>query len=142
MVDYNIRLKHQLGATNKADHLSRWPDYDQGEDDNQNVMALLDHLFANVLNLTTLQEDVRQSQKDHPTILRMWKSEHGLNETNTRWYKDHRLVVMEDNILRRGVTHLIHSSNTAGHPGIAKTLTLMNQNYWWPKMKNFITEYI
>ena len=142
MVDYNIRLKHQLGAMNKADHLSRWPDYDQGKDNNQNVMALLDHLFANVLNLTTLQEDVCQLQKDHPTILCMWKSEHGLNETNTRWYKDHWLVVMEDDILRRGVTHLIHSSNTTGHPGIAKTLTLMNQNYWWPKMKNFITEYI
>ncbi len=42
MVDYNIKLKHQLGITNKADHLSQHPDYDQGEDDNVNVMALLD----------------------------------------------------------------------------------------------------
>ena len=49
---------------------------------------------------------------------------------------------MEDNILRKGVTHLIHASDTAGHPGTAKTLTLLNRNYWWPGMKNFATEYV
>jgi len=105
-------------------------------------MALPDCLFANVTNLATLQEDVRLSQQDHPTVLHQWKNEHGLTETNDRWYKDHRLVIMEDDILRRGVTHLIHSSDTTGHPGIAKTLIIMNRSYWWPKMKNFITEYI
>ncbi len=71
-----------------------------------------------------------------------WKDKHGLMETSNSWYKDHRLIVVEDNVLRRGVTHLIHTSKTTGHPGIAKTLTLMNQNYWWPNMKTFITEYI
>jgi len=40
------------------------------------------------------------------------------------------------------VIHLIHSSDTTGHPGIAKTLVLINWNYWWPKMKHFVTEYI
>jgi len=68
MADYNVRLKHQPGVSNKADHLSQQPDYDQGGDDNQNVMALLDHLFTNVINLAMLQEDICQSQRDHPTI--------------------------------------------------------------------------
>jgi len=49
---------------------------------------------------------------------------------------------MEDNILRKGVTHLIHASDTARHPGTAKTLALLNRNYWWPRMKNFTTQYI
>ncbi len=49
---------------------------------------------------------------------------------------------MEDNILRKGVTHLIHASDTAGHPGTAKTLALLNRNYWWPGMKNFATQYV
>ncbi len=142
MADYDIKLKHQPGVTNKADHLSRQPDYDQGENSNQNITALPDHLFANIINLATLQEDVRHLQRDHPMVLHQWKDEHGLTETNDRWYKDHQLVVVEDDVLRRGVTHLIHSSETAGHPGITKTLILMNQNYWWPKMKHFITEYV
>src|SRR6266403_1943696 len=62
LADYDVQLKHQLGVTNKANHLSRRPDYDQGTNDNQEIMALPERLFANVLNLATLQEDVRQSQ--------------------------------------------------------------------------------
>ncbi len=58
------------------------------------------------------------------------------------WYKDHRLIVVEDNVLRKGVTHLIHASDTTGHPGTTKTLALLNRNYWWPGMKNFATQYI
>jgi len=61
MADYDVRLKHQPGVTNKADHLSWQPDYDQGENDNQNVTALPDCLFANIVNLTTLQDNVHLS---------------------------------------------------------------------------------
>jgi hypothetical protein len=40
-------------------------------------------------------------------------------------YKNYALIVMEDNSLRRGVTHLFHDSLTAGHPGISKTINLI-----------------
>jgi|SRR6266436_1437425 len=127
---------------NRANHLSHRPDYDQGAKDNQEVMALPDRLFANVINLATLQEDVHQSQADHELTLYAWEKKHQLTKTPEGWYKDHRLVVVKDNALRKGVTHLIHASDTAGHPGIAKTLALLNRNYWWPGMKNFATQYI
>ncbi len=142
MADYDVQLKHQPGTSNKADHLSRRPDYDQGTNNNQEVTALPKRLFANVLNLATLQEDVHQSQRDHEPTLLAWESKHQITKTPEGWYKDHRLVVVEDNVLRRGVTHLIHASDTAGHPGTAKTLALLNRNYWWPGMKNFTTEYV
>ncbi len=142
LADYDVSIRHQPGVTNKADHLSCRPDYDQGTEDNQEVTALPDRLFANVVNLATLQEDVRQSQKDHEPTLYVWEKKHQLTKTPEGWYKDHRLVVVEDNALRKGVTHLIHASDTAGHPGIAKTLALLNRNYWWPGMKNFATQYI
>ncbi len=105
-------------------------------------MPLPEHLFANITNLATLQEDIHQSQKDHNTTLCLWEVKHHLTRTSEGWYKDHRLVVVKDNILRKGVTHLIHASDTAGHLGLAKTLTLLNRNYWWPGMKNFATQYI
>jgi len=44
--------------------------------------------------------------------------------------------------LKEGVISLFHDSTTAGHPGITKTLALMKPYYWWPNMKNFVTEYI
>ncbi len=31
---------------------------------------------------------------------------------------------------------------TVGHPGISKTLWSISQDYWWPSMKNTITNYI
>ncbi len=105
-------------------------------------MALPNRLFANIINLATLQEDVRQSQQDHEPTLCAWEDKHHLTKTPEGWYKDHRLVVVEDNVLRKGVTHLIHASDTAGHPRTAKTLALLNRNYWWPGMKNFATQYI
>jgi len=142
LADYNVQLKHQPGVTNKANHSSRRPDYDQGTEDNSEVTALPNHLFTNILNLATLQEDICQSQQDHETILYTWEKKHHLTKTPKGWYKDHRLVVVEDNALRKGVTHLIHASDTTGHPGIAKTLALLNRNYWWPGMKNFATQYI
>ena len=58
------------------------------------------------------------------------------------YYHGNTLVVVVDNELRRGVTSLFHDQLTAGHPGISKTLQLIQSYYWWPNMKAFITDYI
>ena len=58
------------------------------------------------------------------------------------YYYGNSLVVVVDNELRRGVTSLFHDQLTAGHPGISKTLQLIQPYYWWPNMKAFITDYI
>jgi hypothetical protein len=47
-----------------------------------------------------------------------------------------------NNNLKRGMTHLFHNSQTAGHPGIAKTTELIGQYYWWPGMQDFVTCYV
>jgi hypothetical protein len=57
------------------------------------------------------------------------------------WYGD-RLVVVDDLPLRRGVISLYHDSPTAGHPGISNTTWPIARDYWWPNMKQAVTEYI
>jgi hypothetical protein len=52
------------------------------------------------------------------------------------------LVVVGNDNLWRGVIALFHDSITAGHPGITKTIHAVAQYYWWPGMKDFITQYI
>ena len=43
---YNIKLKNILGRENgRVDMLSRRPDYDQGERDNQNIVVLPEEMF-------------------------------------------------------------------------------------------------
>jgi Integrase zinc binding domain len=44
--------------------------------------------------------------------------------------------------LKRGVISLFHDHITAGHPGIAKTTQNIAQYYWWPGMRDHITQYI
>ena len=75
--------------------------------------------------------------------LKQWAPTHGFSTLDgTHWYHGTTLVVVEDNVLRRGVTSIFHDSLTVGHPGISKTLHLLSQYYWWPNMKHDVTEYI
>jgi Integrase zinc binding domain len=44
--------------------------------------------------------------------------------------------------LKRGVISLFHDHITAGHPRIAKMTQNITQYYWWPGMRDHITQYI
>jgi len=54
--EYNFKLKHIPGPTNRANTLSQRPDYDDGSEDNENVTVLPDHLFMNQISTVTLWE--------------------------------------------------------------------------------------
>ena len=44
--------------------------------------------------------------------------------------------------LRRRVVTLYHELPSAGHPGISKTTTLVQRDFWWPGMGQFIVRYV
>ena len=51
--NYDIEIHHLKGRENgRADTLSRRPDYDQAEGDNENVVVLPDHVFAKTAELS------------------------------------------------------------------------------------------
>ena len=54
LADYNFILKHIPGTSNKADPLSRRPDYDDGSRDNANVTVLPPTLFSSSTTLACL----------------------------------------------------------------------------------------
>jgi hypothetical protein len=60
--EYNFDLKHIAGPTNRADALSRWPDYDDGSNDNEDVIALPDHLFLYQISTASLWDRVSHAQ--------------------------------------------------------------------------------
>jgi hypothetical protein len=49
---------------------------------------------------------------------------------------------VDDLPLRRGIISLYHDSPTAGHPEISNTTWAIARDYWWPNMKQTITEYV
>ena len=147
-------LEYKPGATNRADALSRQPDYEvEGNPDNEDVTVLPEKYFCNThtsicvmdwdLVENNLEQAIKRAQYPMQHILKQWATTHNLSTIDgTHWYHGTALVVMADNELRRGVITLFHDHKASGHPGITQTLQLIAPYYWWPNMKTFITEYI
>jgi hypothetical protein len=58
LADYQFTLVHKLGVSNRADHLSRQPDYDEGKGDNEDMQVLLDKLFVNAIMSLDIEQAV------------------------------------------------------------------------------------
>jgi hypothetical protein len=125
MAEFNFELIYKPGITNKADHLSCRPDFDDGSLDNQDVTVLLPHLFVHVATVSDFEQLVLDAQIANPDLLHQWASHFNLTKSNSAWYHGSALVVVEDNELRREVSSLYHNHRLAGHPGISKTLDLL-----------------
>ena len=156
----------------KADALSHHPDFDTGNPVNKHLIVLpLNHFkgmpksvartlgaLSNSTSKITLAvaglEDgnlkeesldarVKPYQDKHYQSLLTWKDTYALclDGQNYLW-KGNALIVMENNDLRRGVLHHFHTSKTAGHPRIMKTIQLIQPHHWWPHMKDFVTAYM
>ena len=102
--EYDLEIHHINGTSNgHADALSRRPDYDQGEDDNKDVVVLPDHLFVHASHLEWIEEEesvqlfqVEDMTKEHlvykreETTLKPLIDPHHLKKINGTWYKDGR----------------------------------------------------
>jgi RNase H-like domain found in reverse transcriptase/Reverse transcriptase (RNA-dependent DNA polymerase)/Integrase zinc binding domain len=132
MAEFDFELIYKPGTTNKANHLSCRPNYDDGSLDNQDVTVLPPHLFIHATTVSDLEHLVLDTQLANPDLLHLWASRFNLTESDSTWYHGSALVVVEDNELRREVSSLYHDHCLAGHPGISKTLDLLTWDYWWP----------
>jgi hypothetical protein len=136
LAEYDIELRHIPGKTNgRADALSRLPNYNQGEDDNEDVVVLPENLFVRL----SLTED--EEPQDEGT-LRPWVDPHNLREIDGVWWKEGRRVVTGDLAYRRKVVHDHHDLPAYGHPGISRTTALTERHYWWPRMRQEIRDYV
>ena len=106
--EYDLEIHHIKGTSNGcADALSRRPDYDQGEDDNKDIVVLPDHLFVRASHLGWIEAkepmclfQVEDMKKKHPIYdeqeemtLKPWVDPHHLKKIQDTWYKDNRRVV-------------------------------------------------
>ena len=84
LAEYNFEIHHIRGAANgKADALSRRPDCDTGENDNQDVTVLPDALF--VRTIMTVHTNHEEQDED---ILKGWIDPHELKKVDGMWYKN------------------------------------------------------
>jgi len=131
----------------QADALSRRPDYDTGEEDNDNVVVLPSHVFINLASDEPIEEldtrsKINMSNLENEETIKRWANTYQLHQEHNTWWKEDVLVVASDNNLKRGVISVFHDPPYRRHPGIGNTTALLKQNYWWPNMKKDVEEYV
>jgi hypothetical protein len=127
--EFNLQIIHKPGKMNKADLLSHQPDFDQGKNNNEEVLVLPPELFINAVQVhQTLKDLVLESQQGKEEELKCLQEEVGLQTRENGWVKNTALVVM-DPTLYKNILELYHDHPSAGHPRILKTLTMILADY-------------
>jgi hypothetical protein len=100
------------------------------------VVVLPDHVFARTIATITQQH---HQDEEH---LKPWVDPHQLKCLNSMWYKEGQLVVTDDLEGKHNIIKVHHDPPVHGHPGISKTIQIVEHNYWWPQMCKDITDYV
>ena len=65
------------------------------------------------------------------------------------WTLDDEIILYQgksyippDTYLRRDIICEFHKSPSSGHPGFFKTLCLLKEHYWWPRMSTMVKQFI
>ena len=139
--DYNIRLQHCPGPQNRADALSRRPDYDQGEEDNSDVTPLPRSLFGETIRSAALEAMIEESQEENQAELERLQTTHEWTKQGSLWNKEGQLAV-QDEVTQQEVLKEHHDHPIVGHPGVAATYFSIRTRYWWPNMKEWVQQYV
>jgi RNase H-like domain found in reverse transcriptase/Reverse transcriptase (RNA-dependent DNA polymerase)/Integrase zinc binding domain/Chromo (CHRromatin Organisation MOdifier) domain len=153
--DYNLRIKHVPGKLHAApDMLSRRPDANKGEEDNQDLTLLPAKLFV---RLTTepskdwmdMEKQIARLQQRHHHILQKWERKHHLRHLPSTtvpglrlWHAQGRMVVPPEELLRRSILYYHHGRPTSGHPGRDETIRKVSRNFWWPGLNDWVAAYV
>ena len=136
LADYDIEIHHLKGSANgQADTLSRRPDFDQGERDNEGVVVLPETLFAQSTRLES------RGEQDEGMI-NSWVIPHQLKKINGIWQKDGSVVVTAKSPYTKQLIHDHHDLPIHGHPGISQTTDLVQRQYWWLQLQQDIIQYV
>ena len=138
--EYNIKLKNILGWENgRADMLFRRPDYDQGEEDNQDVIILPEGMFIRSGTISYIPEEPPQQDEG---VIRQWAGTHDLKKINREWWKNMCKVVTSGEQYKCKIIQAYHDVPAYGHPGINRTRDLVAKYYWWPQLTKDVQEYV
>src|SRR6266702_2196089 len=111
------------------------------------MVVLPSHIFIKLASNEPVEEidtrsKINMSNLENEETIRRWANTYQFHLEHNTWWKDDALVVAGDNNLKRGVISAFHDPLYQGHPGIANTMTLLKQNYWWPNLKKDVEEYV
>jgi hypothetical protein len=77
----------------------------------------------------------------HVTLTK-WIDTHELKKIDKVWYKNGRRVITNVGSGTRAVIAAHHDTPVHEHPGIARTIQLVEQDSWWPGLRREVTDYV
>jgi len=86
--------------------------------------------------ILTILSEQKDSAAAKDWMKKGWSSRDGL------LYRFNRLFVPDDRSLRSEVLNEAHDVRTSGHFGTAKTIAVLNRDYYWPGLAKEVKEYI
>ena len=154
LCEYDLQFHHVPGSKLAApDALSRRPDHDNSDRDNEDVVLLPDSLFVKLID-TALASKFKAAN-DNPADLTIKTAADALNglcappmkSALSDWRMDEGILYFKDRAyvppdLRKRILELHHDHPTAGHPGRSNTEWNVKKSYWWPGMGTFIRQYV
>jgi hypothetical protein len=161
---FDFVIKYRPGRLGtKPDALTRRPDvYPKGEGgataqtpENHNLHAFFNpariraaHVIDNASLLFKIQQQTSTDALAQPILSRLRsRSEPDPTDPYTvsddgLLMKDALIYVPDGQNLRLDVLKQHHDHRLSGHPGIRKTIQLIQRRYFWPRIRKFVTDYI
>jgi hypothetical protein len=150
-------IHHLLGKQNsRADILSRRPGFDQGVNDNKNIILLKPtpfseiHIWAIQTNSPTYElpmseflPQVRRASKNLDKVVKALQTQEAgwTRADGVHLFRNHIYVPVNRN-LREEIVREHHDSPLVGHPGHHKTAELILREYWWPSIHRDVHRYV
>jgi hypothetical protein len=78
LADFNFEIIHKPGATNRANALSWHLTIPKGENNNEDVIVLLDKLFVQAIEVTSIEAQVWEAQQHHAEDIKKWVDKYQL----------------------------------------------------------------
>ncbi|KAH0604494.1 uncharacterized protein H6S33_006871, partial [Morchella sextelata] len=138
------RLTHQSQVVLKRKNLDAKLSLFTGSFSNESAegMSTVEELFLNAYQVDSFPNKVLAMLRNGVRYSNKISLAECTEDNNGRLLYRGALYVLNDNDLRLRLLKEHHDKPSAGHPGRAKTLELLNREYYWPQMRKYVDQYI
>ena len=132
----------------RADALSRRPDYEKGEHDNEDITVFPDTKFRALRTKKSKKPKLKEQILRYSNLIEKEVEEERLNPSSYWfqtddgiWYFKHQIYIPNHSPLRDHILSLHHNTPSAGHPGPEPMTNLIARRYYWPSLKDDVKLY-
>ncbi|KAH0607596.1 uncharacterized protein H6S33_002630 [Morchella sextelata] len=138
------RLTHQSQVVLKRKNLDAKLSLFAGSFSNESAegMSTVEELFLNAYQVDSFPNKVLAMLRNGVRYSNKISLAECTEDNNGRLLYRGALYVPDDNDLRLRLLKEHHDKPSAGHPGKAKTLELLNREYYWPQMRKYVDQYV